>query len=172
MANADDRLCNLLEPCSTPEAPLCPLQEISLKTALWYGDEPICEGENFQNIYWIKKQKQISELGLKADDGFFTVRMLSALRAVGKNLKGADPDDVRAEIKWLKQHQERMTEARDKSQSKLNKSKSNQDQNKQTRKGKLLTDKRLESARSKMLPEMKGIQRDFFRNLQRPKKLL
>ena len=78
MANLDDRRCNLLEPCSTPEAPLCPLQEISLKTAIWYGDEPVCEGENFQNISWIKKQRLIIELGLKADDGFFTVKMLNA----------------------------------------------------------------------------------------------
>jgi hypothetical protein len=104
MANLDDRLCNLLEPCGTPEAPLCPLQEISLKTAIWYGDEPICEGENFQNIPWIKKQKLIAELGIKADRGFFTVKMLNALRSVGKNLKGADPDEARAELKWLKEY--------------------------------------------------------------------
>jgi hypothetical protein len=80
------------------------LQEISLKTAIWYCDEPICEGENFQNIPWIKKQKLIAELGLKADRGFFTVKMLRVLRSVGKNLKGADPDEARAELKWLKEY--------------------------------------------------------------------
>ena len=101
----NDRFCNLLESCGTPEAPLCPLQEPFLKTAVWYGDEPICQSENFQNVSWIKKQKMISELGLTAEDGFFTVGMLKILRTISQNIKGANPDDANAETKWLKQHE-------------------------------------------------------------------
>ena len=101
----NDRFCNLLESCGTPEAPLCPLQEPFLKTTIWYGDEQICQSENFQNVSWVKKQKMISELGLTAEDGFFTIRMLNTLRAISKNITGANPDDPNAETKWLKQHE-------------------------------------------------------------------
>ena len=100
----DDRLCNLMEPCATPEAPLCPLQEFTLKSAVWYGDEPVCQAEKFQNLPWIKKQKLIADLKLKADDGFFTLKMLNFIKVVGKNLKGADPSDKRAEANWFKDH--------------------------------------------------------------------
>ena len=103
----DDKSCNLLESCGTPEAPFCPLQEISLKNAVWYGDEPVCKAEQFQNLSWIKKQKVISDLGLDAEDGFFTIKMLNALKIIGKNLKGADPNDPRAETKWLEEHEPR-----------------------------------------------------------------
>ena len=41
-------------------------------------------------------------MGLKADDGFFTIRMLDFSRIITRNLKGANPDDTNAEIKWLK----------------------------------------------------------------------
>ena len=96
-----DKLCNLLEACETPEAPLCPLQEISLKNGIWYGDEPVCQNQMFQNLAWIRKQRLITDLGLTADDGFFTVRMLNSLRVIPRNLKGANPEDANAEIKWL-----------------------------------------------------------------------
>lgn len=96
-----DRLCNLLEYCNTPEAPLCPLQEITIKNGIWYSDEPICQCELFQNLPWIKKQKLIAELGLKPDAGFFTVRMLNSIRLITKNLRGANPDEAMAEIKWF-----------------------------------------------------------------------
>ncbi len=96
-----DKLCNLLEACEAPEAPLCPLQEVTLKNGIWYGDEPICRSELFKNLPWIKKQKMIAGLRLKADDGFFTVKMLNSLRIINKGLKGADPADDKAERKWL-----------------------------------------------------------------------
>jgi hypothetical protein len=103
MLSANDKLCNLLDSCVTPEAPLCPLQELSLKTAIWYGDEPICQSDNFQHLSWIKKQKIIADLGLTADDGFFTVRMLNSLRTIGRNLVGADPSETSSEAKWFKE---------------------------------------------------------------------
>ncbi|HJX03050.1 MAG TPA: hypothetical protein VJ488_00680 [Dehalococcoidia bacterium] len=97
----NERLCNLMEPCKTPEAPLCPLQMTATKNGIWYGDEPVCQCELYSNLPWIRKQKIIAALGLKADAGFFTVSMLNSLRAIAKNLTGADPDDANAESKWL-----------------------------------------------------------------------
>ena len=103
MVNSD-RVCNLLEPCMTPEAPLCPLQETTIKNGIWYGDEPICQAQMFENLPWIKKQKAIAALKLKADDGFFTVKMLNALKTIEPGIKGADPADDNAETSWLEEH--------------------------------------------------------------------
>jgi hypothetical protein len=106
-----ERLCNLFEICKTLEAPLCPIQETALKHAIWYPDEPICQSKQFQDLPWVKKQKQIAALRLKADAGFFTVRMLDTIHVVTKNLKGADPDDPNAELKWLKERAEKRATA-------------------------------------------------------------
>ena len=108
-----DRMCDLFEPCTSPEAPLCPLQESSIKHGLWYADEPICRAKKFQTSPWIKKQKRIARLGLTTDDGFFTVRMLNSIRetAITRNLKGADPDDSDSESKWLGQRAEKRATA-------------------------------------------------------------
>jgi hypothetical protein len=101
---ASDRICNLLETCGTPEAPLCPLQDTTLKNGIWYGDEPICQSEMFQNLPWIKMQKTIAAMKLTADDGFFTVMMLSSLKNIDENIKGADPADDKGELNWLNEH--------------------------------------------------------------------
>jgi hypothetical protein len=102
MAANDDKLCTLLDACGTPEAPLCPLQEITLKKGIWYPDEPVCSSEMFQNLGWLKKQQLIAAMKLKADDGFFTVRMLNALKTIPQKIKGADPDSDDPEEEWLK----------------------------------------------------------------------
>jgi hypothetical protein len=99
-----DKVCNLIEPCGTPEAPLCPLQVATLKHGIWYSDEPVCQSPSFINLPWIKKQKAIAALKLKADDGFFTVRMLDTLKKIEPGLKGADPAEDNAEHNWLKKH--------------------------------------------------------------------
>ncbi len=111
-----ERLCNLFEACESPEAPLCPLQVITVKNGIWYPDEPICQAEQFQDLSWIKKQRQIAKLRLTTEDGFFTVRMLEAIHMVTSNLKGADPDDIKAEIKWLKELSEKRAHASEKRQ--------------------------------------------------------
>lgn len=102
-----ERLCNLFEVCESPEAPLCPLQLRTVKNGIWYPDEPICQAEQFQGISWIKKQRQIAALRLTTEDGFFTVRMLEAIHVVTRNLKGADPDDPKAERNWFRQRAEK-----------------------------------------------------------------
>jgi len=105
----DDRMCNLFDVCETPEAPLCPLQTSTIKHGIWYGDEGICRAKQFQNISWIKKQYIIASLRLKTDDGFFTVRMLNTLKVINKGLKGASPDDINPESKWLKLRERKLS---------------------------------------------------------------
>ena len=102
-----ERLCNLFEECQTSDAPLCPIQENTIKYGIWYPDEPICRAKKFQNLSWIKKQRQIVKLKLSTDDGFFTVRMLNELHSIPQNLKGADPADYNAETKWIESRAER-----------------------------------------------------------------
>lgn len=107
----NEQLCNLFEECKTLNAPLCPIQENTLKNGVWYADEPICKAKRYQDIPWIKKQKQIAALGLSAEDGFFTVRMLNFLRVLPKNIKGADPDDPDSELKWIQERSHKRTRA-------------------------------------------------------------
>ena len=114
----NERLCNLFEKCQTPEAPLCPIQENTVKHGIWFADEPICRAKQFQTLPWIKKQRLIAKLRLTREDGFFTVRMLDSLRMIPRNLKGANPDDWNAESLWLKQLAERRTLASQKRQNK------------------------------------------------------
>jgi hypothetical protein len=95
--------CLKFEECS---APLCPLAD-NLKDLVSYPDEEICRARKFQSLPWIKKQKRIAKLGLTIDDGFFTVEMLNSIRAITKNLKGADPSDFDSGAKWLKQRAEK-----------------------------------------------------------------
>lgn len=96
-----ERMCNLFEPCETPEAPLCPIQVNTIKHGVWYPGEPVCKSKRFSHLHWIQKQQKIAHLKLTADDGFFTVRMLEEIHTVTKSTKGADPDETNAELKWF-----------------------------------------------------------------------
>jgi len=106
--SANDRFCNLLELCETPEAPICPLQEITIKNGIWYCDEPVCRSQIFHNLAWLKKQRAIAALGLKADAGFFTVRMLNAIHVINKDIRGADPDSLHSEKEWFERREEQV----------------------------------------------------------------
>jgi len=88
-------------------APLCPLDPSSLDNGVFYADEEVCRGKKFQSLPWIRTQKKIARLGLTIDDGYFSHRMLTSIRVVTKNLKGADPDDFDSEEKWLKERLEK-----------------------------------------------------------------
>jgi hypothetical protein len=110
----NERLCNLFEACESPEAPLCPIQETTVKRGIWYPDEPICQAKQFQDISWIKKQKQIAALRLKTDAGFFTVKMLDDIHVIARNLRGADPDNSDAESKWFDRRTVKRASAADK----------------------------------------------------------
>lgn len=102
-----ERLCNLFEECQTPDAPLCPIQENTVRYGIWYPDEPICRAKKFQDLSWIKKQKKIAKLKLNMDDGFFTIKMLNHIQVIPRSLKGADPADGNAEMKWLQNRTEK-----------------------------------------------------------------
>ena len=91
--------CTIFDTC---EAPLCPLDKESLEQGLWYPDEEVCKARKFQTLPWVRRQKRIQKLGLGYDAGFFTVRMLEAIKAIGKGLKGANPDSPDSEESWLK----------------------------------------------------------------------
>ncbi|MBM3148444.1 MAG: hypothetical protein FJ008_01585 [Chloroflexi bacterium] len=97
------KLCNLFEPCESPEAPICPLLQESVAHGIWYGNEPICRSKKFQNLSWVKKQRKIASLKLAEDDGYFTVRMLNSLHqaAITKRLVGANPNITDPEAEWL-----------------------------------------------------------------------
>jgi hypothetical protein len=96
-----ERMCNLFEPCDTPEAPLCPIQVNTIKHGVWYPGEPVCKSKRFLHLSWIQKQLKIAHLKLTADDGFFTVRMLEEIHTITKSTRGADPDEPDAELKWF-----------------------------------------------------------------------
>ena len=108
-----ERLCNLFEECQTPDAPLCPIQENTIRCGIWYPDEPICRAKKFQDLSWIKKQRKIAKLKLNMDDGFYTVRMLNQIHVIPRSIRGADPADRNAEIKWLRDWAERRIRSTD-----------------------------------------------------------
>jgi hypothetical protein len=103
----NERMCNLLEPCETPEAPLCPIQVNTIKHGVWYPGEPVCKSKRFSYLTWLQKQRKIARLKLNEEAGFFTVRMLEEIHTITKNILGADPDEENAEQKWLTQREEK-----------------------------------------------------------------
>jgi hypothetical protein len=107
----DNKLCNLIEKCETPEAPLCPMLAESLTHGIWYPNEAVCRAQKFQNLPWLKNQRRIASLKLNMDDGYFTIRMLSSLppAAITIKLKGADPCYPDAEFMWFQQRSRKQT---------------------------------------------------------------
>lgn len=108
------KLCNLFEPCESPEAPLCPLQHESIAHGIWYGNEPICRSKKFDEIPWIKKQKKIASFKLAEDSGYFTTRMLNHIHvnAITRKLKGADPNSSNPEDDWLRSQSQKQKQAK------------------------------------------------------------
>jgi hypothetical protein len=47
------KVCNYFDTC---DAPLCPLDEKSLRSGIWYPDESICKKKNPPE--WVKRQKR------------------------------------------------------------------------------------------------------------------
>ena len=85
------------------DAPLCPLQENTMRLGVWFGTDEICRARRYQSLFWVKKQKRIQKAGLDYDDGCFTVEMLEHVDRVTPSLKGADPDDPPSIQRWLKE---------------------------------------------------------------------
>lgn len=70
-------------------APLCPLDEQSLKNGIWYPDEPICNNR-LQKPEWIRIQRRIARKA-KIRTNYFTLEDLQVIKRV-INPKGHNPD--------------------------------------------------------------------------------
>lgn len=91
--------CKNFEGC---DAPLCPMDENSLKHCIWYPNEDICKLRKFQTLDWVKKQKLIAKKHGSVD-GFFSINMLQAIKKVSKGISGANPDNgMSAEQQWFR----------------------------------------------------------------------
>ena len=92
----------------TCSAPLCPLDEKSLKYGIWYPDEEICSLRAFGNLPWIKTQKKIVKVGARVDR-YFNLKMLERNCIIKKGIEGLDPDHEEEHQlrKWIKAHPEK-----------------------------------------------------------------
>jgi len=95
--------CPNFDTCS---APLCPLDENSIKNEIWYPDEEVCHKRDAPD--WVKKQKAIAKVKAPSDK-FFTVVMLRALRQIRRGISGFSPDQTlqeaeAAEKRWIEEH--------------------------------------------------------------------
>ena len=91
------KACKNFETCS---APLCPMD--TNPAHIWFPDEEICILKGFASLGWVRKQKLVAKKHGTAD-GFFTIKMLQALRRVVKGVVGANSDTgMGAEEQWLK----------------------------------------------------------------------
>ena len=73
------------------EAPLCPLDERSLRAGIWYSNEQICKSQKFATLRWIKRQKRIVKRGI-SPDRLFTVSMLESSRRIQRGTSGLNPE--------------------------------------------------------------------------------
>jgi len=95
--------CSKFNSCG---APLCPLDEESLKYGIFYPDEEICTKRPFP--LWIKAQRKITKR-CKDKDKYFSYEMLNRLSQVRIGTIGLDPDrDEKPQLKrWLRTHPKR-----------------------------------------------------------------
>ncbi len=94
----DINKCSGYEGCA---APLCPLDTEGLPHAIFYPDEEVCNSRKFAKLHWVRIQKRIRKLRLKATAGYFTYKMLDSVKAVSKSIKGIDPDSYASIDVWL-----------------------------------------------------------------------
>lgn len=79
--------CPQWDSCS---APLCPLDEESLKHGVFYPDEPICTSKKFgRGKLFIKNQRKIAQkIKQENMDTSFTYQMLNRHFVVGRAIRG------------------------------------------------------------------------------------
>jgi hypothetical protein len=97
--------CKRFDSCS---APLCPLDEVSLGSGIFYPDEEVCQLRAFSKLDWIRNQRKISRKAINKDF-YFNFEMLSRNCKISAGIEGLDPDktdyqDERAVKDWLKKH--------------------------------------------------------------------
>ena len=75
-------------------APLCPLDDKTLQTCIWYPDEPICVRHNLPDTKWLKVQRRIAKR-TKNRDTFYRLSDLRRIRRVSPSIKGHNPNIMR-----------------------------------------------------------------------------
>jgi len=106
--------CRRYDTCN---APLCPMDEHSLKHCIWYPDEDICSLRANSSILWIQNQKKIKKKAGRVDR-YFTFEMLNRDFTIRKGIEGLDPDQSEQyQLKrWLKEHPEKKELSEDEKQ--------------------------------------------------------
>ena len=75
---------------STCSAPLCPIDESSLKKGIWYPGQEICFIKRFWVLDWVKRQKRFAKVAKIGK--YFTWEMLKRNCKVKKGIEGRDPN--------------------------------------------------------------------------------
>lgn len=81
--------CPSFENC---EAMLCPLDK-DIKLRVWYPDEPICGRKDYQNIEWLKKQKEIAKKVL-VKGNYFNLEIIQAIKKIDLLTEGINPNII------------------------------------------------------------------------------
>ena len=95
--------------CDSCDAPLCPLDTVSIENGIWYPDESICTNREFGSLDAIKNQKKIAKRA-KSSSTLFTFKMLSRNCVIGSGISGIDSDKddcVEQEKQWIRKHHEK-----------------------------------------------------------------
>lgn len=94
--------CGLYEDCI---APLCPLDQSSLK-GIWYPGEEICRSRTHGNLTWIRAQRKINRA--KAT-GYFNLEILKSIRTIRKGITGLDPnaEEIPQLRRWIGLHEKK-----------------------------------------------------------------
>ncbi|RJR46271.1 MAG: hypothetical protein C4576_11315 [Desulfobacteraceae bacterium] len=97
--------CRKYDTCN---APLCPLDEQSLKCGIWYPDEEVCAIRDYVALPWVQSQRKIL-MRAGRTDRYFTLSMLERNCIVKGGIEGLDPDETEEPQlkKWLRAHPEK-----------------------------------------------------------------
>ena len=91
------------EKANACRAPLCPLDgEEATYHYVWYPDEPVCTAREFQELQWIRRQRDVAAKS-RSRDGFFTLKMLQPLWTISEAIRGMDPDSTGAQPQRLQE---------------------------------------------------------------------
>lgn len=99
-------VCPRFEGCG---APLCTIEESSLKNGIWYPSEEVCRNQKVNQLDWIRRQRKLARRA--HPEFYFTYEILKHNFVIRTGIKGLDPDKPEAQEsselkKWLSAHPE------------------------------------------------------------------
>lgn len=102
--------CPRFDFCS---APICQMDEQSLKLSNWLPDDEICWLQEFGKETWILNQRKLQKK-VRNRDFYFTLEMLCRNCIITAATEGIDPDNDYADqdkdvAKWLSEHPEKQS---------------------------------------------------------------